>query len=79
MTPLCVETQPSTKDKAELQEFDCHLRESCVHLLGTRLYRQQRVIDFFKLGRAVFVSEQSLINFLECHRVSAHVIGGAVR
>jgi hypothetical protein len=27
----------------------------------------------------VFVSEQSLINFLECHRVSAHVIGGAVR
>jgi len=44
-----------------------------------RLYRQRRVIDFFKLGRAVFVSEQSLINFLECHRVSAHVIGGAVR
>jgi Helix-turn-helix domain len=36
-----------------------------------RHYRRQREIDFFKLGRAVFVSEQSLIKFLERHREAA--------
>lgn len=36
-----------------------------------RQYRSQRSIDFFKLGRAVFVSERSLINFLERHRQRA--------
>jgi hypothetical protein len=33
-----------------------------------RQYRSQRALDFFKLGRAVFVSERSLIKFLERHR-----------
>ena len=33
-----------------------------------RQYRSERVLDFFKLGRAVFVSERSLIRFLELHR-----------
>lgn len=36
-----------------------------------RQYRSQRALDFFKLGRAVFVSERSLVSFLECHRESA--------
>jgi hypothetical protein len=36
-----------------------------------RLYRLQRALDFFKLGRAVFVSERSLVKFLERHRESA--------
>jgi hypothetical protein len=36
-----------------------------------RHYRSQRALDFFKLGRAVFVSERSLVKFLECHRESA--------
>lgn len=36
-----------------------------------RQYRSQRAIDFFKLGRAVFVSERSLVEFLERHRESA--------
>jgi hypothetical protein len=36
-----------------------------------RQYRTQRAIDFFKLGRAVFVSERSLVTFLEHHRESA--------
>jgi hypothetical protein len=36
-----------------------------------RQYRSQRVLDFFKLGRAVFVSERSLVSFLERHRESA--------
>jgi hypothetical protein len=36
-----------------------------------RQYRSQRTIDFFKLGRAVFVSEQSLVTFLENHREAA--------
>lgn len=38
-----------------------------------RHYRRQQEIDFFKLGRAVFVSEQSLITFLERHRETATV------
>jgi hypothetical protein len=36
-----------------------------------RQYRSQRTLDFFKLGRAVFVSERSLIKFLERHREPA--------
>jgi hypothetical protein len=36
-----------------------------------RLFRSQRSIDFFKLGRAVFVSERSLLAFLERHREPA--------
>jgi hypothetical protein len=36
-----------------------------------RQYRSQRALDFFKLGRAVFVSELSLVKFLERHRESA--------
>ncbi len=36
-----------------------------------RQYRSQRVLDFFKLGRAIFVSERSLVTFLESHRESA--------
>ncbi|MGO9519761.1 MAG: helix-turn-helix domain-containing protein [Candidatus Korobacteraceae bacterium] len=36
-----------------------------------RQYRSQRALDFFKLGRAVFVSERSLVKFLEGHRESA--------
>jgi len=36
-----------------------------------RQYRSQRALDFFKLGRAVFVSERSLVEFLERHRESA--------
>ena len=36
-----------------------------------RQYRSQRALDFFKLGRAVFVSERSLVEFLESHRESA--------
>lgn len=36
-----------------------------------RRYRSARTLDFFKLGRAVFVSERSLIEFLERHRESA--------
>jgi hypothetical protein len=38
-----------------------------------RQYRSQRALDFFKLGRAVFVSERSLVTFLERHRESAAV------
>ena len=33
-----------------------------------RQYRAERRLDFFKLGRAVFVSERSLVQFLEQHR-----------
>jgi hypothetical protein len=33
-----------------------------------RQYRSLRKLDFFKLGRAVFVSERSLLRFLERHR-----------
>jgi len=36
-----------------------------------RQYRSLRSLDFFKLGRAVFVSERSLVQFLERHRESA--------
>lgn len=36
-----------------------------------RQYRSERVLDFFKLGRALFVSERSLIDFLERHREPA--------
>jgi len=36
-----------------------------------RLWRSRRTIDFFKIGRAVFVSEKSLIAFLESHREPA--------
>jgi hypothetical protein len=36
-----------------------------------RHYRSERALDFFKLGRAVFVSERSLIKFLELHRQAA--------
>jgi hypothetical protein len=36
-----------------------------------RQYRSQRTLDFFKIGRAVFVSERSLVDFLERHRISA--------
>jgi hypothetical protein len=36
-----------------------------------RQYRSQRALDFFKLGRAVFVSERSLVDLLERHRVPA--------
>lgn len=48
-----------------------------------RQYRSQRELDFFQLGRAVFVSELSLVEFLERNRVSAAVAnqpssGGAV-
>jgi hypothetical protein len=44
-----------------------------------RLYRARRALDFFKLGRAVFVSEQSLVKFLESHRelASPEGIGAA--
>jgi Helix-turn-helix domain len=38
-----------------------------------RQYRTKRTIDFFKLGRAVFVSEQSLVRFLESRREPADV------
>ena len=33
-----------------------------------RRYRVEGRLDFFKLGRAVFVSERSLVEFLEQHR-----------
>jgi len=36
-----------------------------------RQYRSKKTLDFFKLGRAVFVSERSLVQFLERHRESA--------
>jgi hypothetical protein len=36
-----------------------------------RLCRSQRTLDFFKIGRAVFVSEKSLLDFLETHREHA--------
>jgi hypothetical protein len=38
-----------------------------------RQYRSERVLDFFKLGRALFVSERSLIDFLESHREPATI------
>lgn len=38
-----------------------------------RQYRSERALDFFKLGRALFVSERSLIEFLERHREPAVV------
>jgi len=38
-----------------------------------RQYRAKRALDFFKLGRAVFVSERSLVRFLENHREIASV------
>lgn len=44
-----------------------------------RQYRSQRAIDFFKLGRAVFVSESSLVRFLERHRESASEKTGGAR
>ena len=37
-----------------------------------RQCRSQRALDFFKLGRAVFVSEQGLIRFLESRREAAY-------
>jgi hypothetical protein len=46
-----------------------------------RQYRAERTLDFFKLGRAVFVSERSLVQFLEQHRQrgrSANDQGGGV-
>jgi hypothetical protein len=36
-----------------------------------RLCRSQKMLDFFKLGRALFVSERSLVEFLERHREAA--------
>jgi helix-turn-helix protein len=36
-----------------------------------RQYRSERAIDFFKLGRSLFVSERSLCEFLEQHREPA--------
>ena len=42
-----------------------------------RQYRSQRTLDFFKLGRAVFVSELSLVRFLEHHRESANPAQGS--
>ena len=36
-----------------------------------RQYRYERVLDFFKLGRSLFVSERSLCEFLEQHREPA--------
>lgn len=44
-----------------------------------RQYRSQRALDFFKLGRAVFVPERSLIEFLERHREAAVAPAGGVR
>ncbi len=44
-----------------------------------RQYRSERTLDFFKLGRAVFVSERSLIEFLERHRESAMAPAGGGR
>ena len=44
-----------------------------------RQYRSERALDFFKLGRAVFVSERSLIGFLEQHRQVAESSIGAGR
>ena len=44
-----------------------------------RQYRSQRALDLFKLGRAVFVSERSLVKFLESHRESATESAGDVR
>jgi Helix-turn-helix domain len=42
-----------------------------------RQYRSERALDFFKLGRAIYVSERSLIRFLELHRqVAAGRCGG---
>jgi hypothetical protein len=41
-----------------------------------RQYRSERVLDFFKLGRAVFVSERSLVRFLELHRQVASAPDG---
>ncbi len=38
-----------------------------------RLYRSERALDFFKLGRSLFVSERSLLEFLEQHREPAAV------
>ena len=44
-----------------------------------RQCRSERALDFFKIGRAVFVSEQSLIKFLERHREFAvSAAGGAL-
>ena len=36
-----------------------------------RQYRTERKIDFFKMGKAVFVSERSLLAFMERHREGA--------
>jgi len=41
-----------------------------------RQYRSEQILDFFKLGRAVFVSERSLIKFLEQHRQVATASNG---
>jgi hypothetical protein len=41
-----------------------------------RLYRSQKMLDFFKLGRAVFVSQRSLVEFLERHREAASQLKG---
>lgn len=44
-----------------------------------RQYRRERLLDFFRLGRAVFVSENSLISFLEARREPALVSGSPSR
>ena len=36
-----------------------------------RQFRADKVVDFFKFGRSVFVSERSLVEFLERHREAA--------
>jgi len=41
-----------------------------------RQCRAEKVLDFFKIGKAVYVSEQSLIAFLEKHRQAATASDG---
>ena len=44
-----------------------------------RLYRAKRTLDFFKIGRAIFVSERSLVQFLEEHREPARDVAAPAK
>ena len=39
-----------------------------------RQYRTESALDFFKLGRALFVSERSVVDFLERHRAKRNEV-----
>ena len=52
----------SVREASELYGIPEHRLPQC---------RADRTLDFFKLGRAVFVSERSLLEFLERHREPA--------